>query len=277
MTGTNWSSRSVGSSIDDIIDVSTLTFDVPVFINPPAKLQQQKLIHTIVNKLYSLDDTELDAFEDNLPFDNTTLTYTIVTHEDQKSRFENNKLYLLNSDGTNTDSNGSLLNWQDELLPFGVIREGISQLRLRKSTDPSDKENDVIGRITLDNNNVNALNIEVDEDTLPTNTLGMINAVIDPLKNFPGDGHVPVAAVGQRYLLLNDIPSNQYWTSSTAIKHDIVEFNGSTWTTSFNSSANSAISYVTNAATSDQYKWTDGSWINSVEGIYNPGYWRMYL
>ena len=94
MTSTNWSSRSVGSSIDDIIDVSTLSFDIPVYINPPAKIQRQRLIHTVINELYSLTDEDLEDFKENLPFNKSTLEYTIVTYEDKKARYEDGQLYF---------------------------------------------------------------------------------------------------------------------------------------------------------------------------------------
>ena len=278
MTGTNWSSRSVGSSIDDIIDVSTLTFDIPIYINPPAKVQRQRLIHTVINELYSVTDEDLEDFKNNLPFNESTLEYTIVTYEDKKARFENSKLFLLNKDSTNLDENGQPLDWQEETKPFGVIREGISQVRLRKNgSDPSDKSNDIIGRITLDQNNPNALNITVDPTTLPANTLVAINAVIDPTKNYPGDGTVPVTTPGQRYLLLNDLPQNSYWGGLDADRYDIIQHNGTEWIVDFDSSTSNTTEYVTNVATNDQLEWSGKEWLNSNEGVYNAGYWRLYL
>ena len=277
MTSTNWSSRSVGSSIDDIIDVSTITFDIPVLINPPAKIQQQKLIHTIINELYNLDDGNLTAFEDKLPFDRQTLEYTIVTYEDKKARFENNKLYLLNSDGSDTNESGQKLNWQEELKPFGILREGISQLRLRKNgTDPSDKSNDIIGKLTFDSN-PNVLNVNIDDTTLPANTLVTVNAIIDPQKNYPGDSTVPASTTGQRYILLNDVPQNGKWSGLIANKYDIVEYNGTNWIVTFDSKNVQDTQYVTNTASQDQLEWTGKEWLNSNEGVYNAGYWRLYL
>lgn len=277
MTSTNWSSRSVGSSIDDIIDVSTISFDIPVYINPPAKVQQQKLIYTIINELYNLDNDDFSAFDDQLPFDRTTLEYTIVTYEDKKARFENNKLFLLNKDGTDLDENGNKLSWKDELTPFGELRERISQLRLRKGTDPSDKSNDIIGRLEFDPNDNNALIVDVDNTTLPSNTLTAVNAVLDPQRNYPGDGTVPNPAIAQRYILLNDIPDSAAWSNTSGKKYDIVEYDGVQWTIVFDSSNINTTEYVTNIATQDQLEWNGKEWLNSNEGIYNAGYWRLYL
>ena len=127
LTNTTWSTRSVGSSIDDIIDVATMSFDIPVYINPPAKVKQQKLIHTIISELYNLDDENLDAFKAEQPFNNETLQYTVVTYEDRKVKYEDGKLQLLSHNGSNLDDDGNVLEWAKELIPFGALRPGISQ------------------------------------------------------------------------------------------------------------------------------------------------------
>ena len=276
MTSTNWSSRSVGSSIDDIIDVSTITFDVPILINPPAKVQQQKLIHTVINELYNLDDSNLDNFVNSEPFDKTSLEYTIVTYEDYKLRFENDKIYLLNKNGTNLNSDGLVLSWKDELTPFGIIREGISQLRLRKSSDPSDKSNDVIGRLTTTSDD-NILNVDIDTSTLPSNTLQAVNGILNPQTAYPGDGNVPLPNAGTRYILLTELPISANWNNLQADRYDIVEYNGSSWVKVFDSANINNTEYVTNISSGDQLEWNGTEWVNSNEGIYNPGYWRIYL
>lgn len=277
LTNTTWSTRSVGSSIDDIIDVATLTFNIPIYITPPAKLKQQKLIHTIISELYSLDDDDLDNFKEQKVFDKDSLKYTIVTYENRKVKYENGNLQLLNNKGTNLDDDGLVLEWDKSLLPFGTLRSGISQLRLRKGNDVSDKDNDIIGRLEDHPSDPNLLSVTIDNSTLPTNTVTAVDAIVDPTKNYPGDGSVPSAVTGQRYVILNDTPINALWTNVVAHKNDIIEYNGTTWTISFDSSAINTTQYVTNVSSNDQLEWNGTEWINSYEGIYNSGYWRIYL
>ena len=277
LTNTSWSTRSVGSSIDDIIDVATLTFNIPIYISPPAKLKQQKLIHTIISELYNLDDQDLDNFKDQEPFNTETLKYTIVTYENKKVNYENGNLQILNKNGSPLDDGGLTLEWDKVLLPFGVLRNGISQVRLRKSTDINDKDNDIIGRLDSHPSDPNLLTVDIDTTTLPTNTLTAIDANVDPSKNYPGDGSVPSAVTGQRYIILNDTPINAVWTNVVAKKYDIIEYNGSAWIVSFDSSTISDTHYVINVSSSDQLEWNGNEWINSYEGIYNSGYWRIYL
>ena len=277
LTNTTWSTRSVGSSIDDIIDVATMSFDIPVYINPPAKVKQQKLIHTIISELYNLDDENLDLFKAEQPFNNETLQYTVVTYENRKVKYEDGKLQLLNANGSNLDDDGNVLNWANELKPFGVLRPGISQLRLRKSKDPGAKDEDIIGRLDEHISNPNLLTVDIDSSTLPTNTLSAINAILDPSINYPGDGTVPAPAIGQRYIVINPIPTTPIWSGLVANKYDIIEYNGSAWNVSFDSSTVSDTQYVTNLSSSDQLEWNGTEWVNSYEGIYNAGYWRLYL
>lgn len=278
MKNTTWSSRSIGSSIDDIIDVSSIQFDLPILINPPAKVKQQKLIHTIINQMYNLDDIQLDNFKENVAFDRSTLEYTVVTLENRKVMYEDNKLTLLALDETAFDSDGNEVSWTNDLKKFGELRDGISQIRLRKSSDPGDTDNDIIGRVSKLDDNI--LSVDIDTSTLPTNTLPAINGIIDGSKNYPGDGTVPTPnSTGIRYLLLNPIPVSSNWNGlSSANRYDIVEFNGTAWSIVFDAVANNNLThYVTNVSTDDQLEWNGSGWVNSYEAIYNAGFWRLYL
>ena len=278
MKNTTWSSRSIGSSIDDIIDVASITFDMPILINPPAKVKQQKLIHTVINQMYSLDDADLDNFKENLAFNKSSVEYTVVTFEDRKVKFEDDKLTLLSDTETATDALGNAVTWTNDLKTYGELRDGISQVRLRKSSDPSDSNNDIIGRLYADTDTT--LTVAIDQTTLPTNTLSAINGIIDGMKNYPGDGTVPTPnTVGVRYLLINSIPVSSNWNGlSTANKYDIVEFNGAGWSVVFDSTANASNThYVNNTSSQDQLEWNGKTWVNSYEAIYNAGFWRLYL
>ena len=47
LTDMQWSNRSVPAGVDETIDVSTLTFTLPIWLSPPAKVKRQKIINTI--------------------------------------------------------------------------------------------------------------------------------------------------------------------------------------------------------------------------------------
>jgi len=277
LTNMTWSVRAIPSGADEIIDVATLQFELPIFISPPAKVQRQTLIHTILNNLSSVDDENLDNFRIGEEFSANYQSYKIVTLENFKLRFLDGYAYILNRAGGNTDADGNVLTWRDALTSYGALKPGISQIRLRQTADPTDTSEDVIGTIEFDDTDPGRLIVSIDSDTLPPNTQGTVNAIINPGVNYPGDGQLPAAAVGQRYLILSDVPNSDVW-GLTAQANDIITYNGSNWTVAFAASSNTlGREFIVNLSTGDQFEWTGTNWQNSYEGVYREGYWRLYL
>ena len=85
------------------------------------------------------------------------------------------------------------------------------------------------------------------------------------------------AAIGQRYLITQDLPISTNWTSAVAGINDIIEYNGTAWVVSFDSSTVSDQKYVTNISSTDQLEWNGTDWFNSHEGMYKAGFWRIYI
>jgi hypothetical protein len=67
------------------------------------------------------------------------------------------------------------------------------------------------------------------------------------------------------------------WGGSTASVNDIIEYNSGSWNVVFDASTVTNIEYTTNTTTLDSLKWTGTKWINTFEGTYNPGFWRIYI
>ena len=271
-----WSVRQVPMGTDDIIDVAALNFTLPVLINPPAKVKRQSLIHTILTDIRRLSDNE--QFEWNPADVLPNKEWVVVTFEDLKLqvRVEGDRALLLNSAGGATDDQGNLLDWNVVLRPYGELRQGISNLRLKRGLDPADFSHDIIATIdSIDSTQTNLAYISVDNDTLPATTAAAVNAIINPAKTAPGSG-LPAAVTGQRYLVLQNVPQTTAWGVTNAVANDIIEYNGSTWTVSFNSISNSS-AVVLNSMTGLYYEWRNGQWISAVEGTYQNGWWRLYL
>jgi hypothetical protein len=271
-----WSVRQVPQGTDDIIDVAALNFTIPILINPPAKVKRQTLIHSILNEIKRLkDDVPLDWITEN-PIPNKQ--WVIVTFENLKLqvKIEGDRATILNRTGGTTNDSGELLTWEGLLKPFGELKPGISNLRLRRGNDPTDPANDIVAVITeIDADNPNVVNINVDQDSLPNASLPAISAIINPSRVAPGR-NLPAAVTGQRYLVLEDVPNNNYWGITDAKANDIIQYNGSNWTVSFNSAAN-LDAVVLNTTTGILYEWRAGQWISVFEGTYQNGWWRLYL
>lgn len=272
----SWSVRSIPSGADEIIDVSTLSFDVPVWLSPPVKVQKQTLIHTILNKINEVDDENLDLFEIGKSFEANFTGFSVVTLENYKLKFEDGRATILNRATGDTDPDGVKLDWHEILKPYGELRPGVSQLRLRQANSPSDPSEDVIGTIEFDPADKQKLIVTLDTGTLPANSIGTVDAIINPQGAYPGDGTLPAAAAGQRYLILGNMSASSPW-GLQASANDVVAYNGSAWTVAYDASSAVGTEFVTNTATGDQYEFTGQHWQNSYEGVYKEGFWRLYL
>jgi hypothetical protein len=176
----------------------------------------------------------------------------------------------------------SNLLWHSVVGMYGVLRPGISLMRLEQEDGI-----EVVGTITYDPTDDRFLLFDVDEDSLPGNTLPPVNAVINPLRSGPGDG-LDSALIGQRYLLTEatgswDGASPVEWQGEggqplVASANDIIEFDGYQWVVAFDSTSSpNNLQYVTNITTGIQYKWTGTAWIKSYQGLYPGGRWSLVL
>ena len=176
----------------------------------------------------------------------------------------------------------SNLLWHSVVGVYGVLRPGVSQMRLEQEDGT-----EVIGTIAYDPTDDRFLLFDVDPDSLPQNTLPAVNAVINPLRSGPGEG-LDSAMVGQRYLLTEATGS---WVGDSPVEwqgifnqplvaqaNDIIEFDGIQWVVAFDSTSSpNNLQYVTNITTGIQYKWTGSNWIKSYQGLYPGGQWRLVL
>lgn len=271
-----WSVRQVPQGTDDIIDVAALNFTIPVLINPPAKLKRQTLIHSILTEIRKLKEGDSLDWIPGDPIPNKE--WVVVTFENLKLqvKIDGDRAILLNSTGGMTNQNGDPLSWANVLKPYGELRLGISNLRLRRGNDIGDLSQDIIAVIDgLDPVELNVATINIDSTTLPNATISAVDAIINPTRSSPGR-NLASAVTGQRYLVLEDVPNTIAWGVTGALANDIIQYNGSSWIVSFKSiSNNNAV--VLNATTGLYYEWRNGQWISAVEGTYQNGWWRLYL
>ena len=272
-----WSSRSVPQGVDSQLDISTLIFQVPIWINPPAKVKKQSIIHSIINRIHlddNLTDLEYDKNMQDFFEQFSNLEEIVVTPQDAQINVTGNTVSLLNAHGINEG-----YSWKEFFEQYGEFQASTSKLKLRRSENIEDSTQDIVGTIAYNPTNDNQLIFTIDSATLPTNTQNAVLKIIDPQKNYPGDGTLAGQQVGQRYLIINDInQGSQNWGTVVASANDIIEFDGIQWQVSFDASVNgSTVQYVTNTATNFQYKWTGTEWIDTYQGTYKPGYWILNL
>jgi len=258
-----WSSRSIPVGQSDDIDIMTINIRIPIWLNPPAEVTQQKLIHQIntnIGYIDSVDDDDFDRFEQQ-----------IVTPGNHMVSVQNGTVKLLGENGTDTS-----VTWDHLLREYGRTSLS-SRLHIKTLTDIEDDSGDIIGTFAVDANDPQILNWYIDIDTLPVNTLPPVTAVIDPRKTTPINGDI-VPIEGARYLVIENIaPGTQAWGPLSARTNDIIQYVNGSWIVSFDSNNSTATEYVVNQTSGSQMRFSNGEWLMAVDGVYAPGYWRLFL
>ena len=283
----NWSSRTIPVNADNPIDVATLTFTIPIWISSPAKVKKLGVVERIIANIFDAKGDASNAILDN---DLLLGTRQVFTPYGYQVLLIGNRLQALrqeqvvdqsNASLTQADSPPSNLLWHSVIDMYGVLRPGVSLMQLEQEDG-----SEVVGTIAYDPSDDRFLLFNVDEDTVPANTLDPVTAVINPLASGPNNGLAP-PEFRQRYLLTEDTGSNngyaEAWTGTEgqpliARANDIVEYNGARWVISFDSTSSpDNIQYVTNITTNTQYEWTGSTWIKSYQGLYPGGAWSLVL
>lgn len=297
LTSQVWSSRAIPQGVTEDIDIQTLTFTTPVWITPPAKIKKLGVVTKIISNIFAVADGTLQSdynkegaaeqFNDRSP--DTTF---VVTPGNFELLVFNNTARLIKSsvsqDNLDVSLHANSSSWLKllDLYP-GKFTAGLSQLRFSKPDG-----NEIVAYISLDPSDEHSMVLNIDSDTIPSNTIisgrGTIDAIINPETYNPSS-----KAIGSRYLILEDININDQvedpeydgpdaWKNSDqsdfqAHANDIIEWDGTQWVVVFDSQASTGVIYITNSYTGTQYKWEDGVWSKSYEGVYDKQLWRLIL
>jgi hypothetical protein len=284
----NWSSRTVPVGTDNPIDIATLTFNVPIWISSPAKVKKLGVVERIVASVFDAQGDASNAILDN---DLLLGTRQVITPYGYQALLIGNKLQALRQEQVVDQPNDSLippasppsnLLWHAVVEMYGVLRPGVSLMKLQQEDGT-----EVVGTVAYDPTDDRFLLFTVDEDTVPSNTLDPVDAVIDPLRSGPGAG-LANPILGQRYLFTEATGTwnegfAEAWAGVNnqplvAKANDIVEYNGAHWIVSFDSSSSPInTQYVANITTEIQYEWTGTAWIKSYQGLYPGGTWSLVL
>ena len=287
----NWTSRTVPIGTENPIDVATLTFKLPVWISPPAKIKKlgviQKIIASIHNSEGNLNDAVLN--DTNILGNRqyfTPMMYGVLLIGNTLTLLKVSELEDPREPTLDTPTKvGTPDIWRSLINVYGVLQNGISQVRLLQE----DGISEVVGTVSYHPTDDTLLIFNVDIDTKPTNSLTPIDAIVDPTKE-SAVSLVGSAVNGTRYLILKDVgsynnaPGNgaPIWTGTdgaqlVAHANDIIQFNGTHWLVSFDSQSTSTLQFVSNLNTGTQYKWSNAQWVKSYEGEYKEGLWTLVI
>jgi hypothetical protein len=280
--GLTFSSRTIPTGSGNPIDVMTWKFYMPIWISSAAKVKKLGVIHKIIASIF-----KGNAISDMQDDDLLLGTRQKITPYGYKILLVGNTLQILPATQTFNPNNTDLdlpenpdtaVYWTSVLNVYGTVRPGISQIWLQNEY----METEIVGTINYNPTDDRLLVFSIDPDTLPENTMSPVDSVVNPQSKGPDNG-LPVAMIGQRYLIVESIgdientsPSNA-WGNVVANANDIIEFDGTNWVVSFDSTELTDVQYVTNLTTGVQYRYAEGVWMKSYEGWYGQGDYSIVI
>ena len=288
LTDTQYTNRSVPMGADgDTIDIATFSFEMPIWLNLPAKVKKMGVITSIISSIYDAQGELSPDVTQNLSglmsrTRTTPMNYSVVYMGGALTLYESGAHEVVTQNSDNVI--GQPVKWAGLVNLYGKLVNGVSQVRLQ--FDHPSGSHEIVGQVAYDPMDEHNLLFTPISSTLPANTLNPVNAIINP-ENVTVDSNILNPAVGTRYLILapigdaNSEPALAWagapGTNLLANANDIIEWNGSYWVVSFDSQRDYTVQYVTNLNTSVQYQWTGATWVKSYEGVYTSGEWSLVL
>jgi hypothetical protein len=307
----NFSSRTIPMGTNDEIDVATLGFTAPIYISPPTKVKKLGIITDIITSVYNQDTGTISLEGFNPPSDSdqgassgTTVLPdgTIVDNQTNTTSTQSvgvgGRLDLSNPLVTSyrnfdlivQEETGKLainkklrvgeitwLNIIEAELP-AKYQPGISQLRIRRA----ELDNEIVGTFVVRERDNFVIDIEWDQDTLPSNTLiagptktdGTINYIVSPISFSP----LAVKTPGTRVVLLDPIGYRvaRKFTSDVTynvINTDIDYFiaNSSLADREGNETVTNFQVYVNNTLVNATGSNVDDNFVITLDTAFNPG------
>ena len=291
LTNISFSSRTIPVGADTEIDIASLSFSMPIWLSPPVKVKKLGVVQKIIMSIYDDDGGISKGL-----IDGSLISRSYITPNNFGLLVTGNQLRLLGTTGVNVKSGGDgfytgakdpgladpfetfgpAVNWKILLEQYGVVTNGTSQIRL---TQPNG--NEIVGTIATTTLDDTILLYNIDQDTIPANTLTSVLKIINPLTFAPTNPQN-----GDRYLIIDQIGDStatvqsDTWGTLVASVGDIIEYNSaqSKFLKVFDASdPDSTLHYVTNSNTGIQYRYNGTEWVKSYEGVYTQGNWSIVI
>lgn len=288
----NFSSRSVPQGVDTEIDVCTLTFEIPVWITPPAKVKKLGIVKKIIANVFTeegavknIDDI---IYNNEPPQARTVLnSFSVVLLNANNGQPYDFNLTI--QDPRKTAEVAGLESHNGDISWWRIIELGGGYKPGDKIYFKLDSGYEIFGTYVIDQVNPRNLLVSLDPDSLPSNTeivsnffpegKTFVDAIIDPTRFNPTE--TPERkALGVRYLTLETVRHSTAWLNNDgSFTHmpdqSIIEWDGDFWVVVFDPSNAEVPTFVTNDKSGVQYRWNGEFWVKSFEGEYGPCEWGV--
>lgn len=280
----SFSSRTIPQGAESDIDICSMEFTMPIYINPPAKVKKLGIVKSIIANVFTesgdvmnLNQLVYNGNDPNLQIRVTIDNHTVLLMKSPNNNLEN-EFYLTFPEDSSEDWNTVL-----------DLHGGYTATSLIYFDQPTG--NSVTGTFEINELDNKTLIVMLDMDTVPSNNVSPIDRIVDPYNFNPitfYNGNIPL---GTRLLTLENINdpdvdrvgADDAWinldSAYAVIKaNSIIEWDGTSWRVDFDPDNNTNTDfYVTNLTSKVQYRWDGLQWLRSFEGEYAPGYWRLQL
>lgn len=224
LTGTNFSSRTIPQGTENDLDICSLDFEMPIYISPPAKVKKLGVVKNIIMNIFGeqgdVSDLSNILFNDpNAQAISSPGNFGIILLKSANGEPYDYNVEVINVAEAVQElgleapiKQGYRIDWHTLLGLYEGYQPGISQIFFRQPDG-----NELGGTFTVNEIDPSFIIVTIDSDTVPTNSLAAISAIVDPYKfnpvaTFGNKANIPQ---GTRYLILDDINilDDTYWTT----------------------------------------------------------------
>lgn len=268
MTSVQWTNNSYPLANQNTIELATMEFSIPIWINAPSKIKKQKLIQKIISNMGQMENLITDTVGDLWSDPNELLGRVCVTYDDYGViLLDGNKVKLVNGDNGKFNNDGTLPDWSKLVDESGLYVKDRSEIVLTYDYDDVDVE---IAGLFYYTNETNVVDIIFSQ--MPTSTY-TINGIIDPEATNPTN-KLKNAIEGDTYLILSDINNEYGFNSLVAKTNDLIYFDGDNWLVKYSPIDNIVIY---NERSSKYYVWTNKHWEDIFSGTKKNIKWQLRL
>lgn len=285
-------SKSIPQGVDTAVDISTFTFEIPIWISPPAKVKKLGIVKKIIANVFTEEGAVKDIddiiYNNEMPQARSVLNSfpVVLLNANNGQPYDFN---LTIQDPRKTAEVAGLETHNGDISWWRIIELGGGYKPGDKVYFKLDSGYEIFGTYVIDQINSRNLLVSLDPDSLPSNTeitslifpegKTFVDAIINPTRFNPNET-ADRKAVGSRYLTLETVRESVAWLNNDGSftpmpDQSIIEWDGNQWVVVFNPNTGEVPTFVTNDKSGVQYKWNGNFWVKSFEGEYGPCEWGI--
>lgn len=271
LTNLSWSTKGHMNLDNTSLDTMDMTFEINTNLDLPAIVSHSQIIKNIIT------DINTEGTSDIWGWKSDDIIRLYHTPDETSIIVDNlNEVTLIPTDKYN--------NWYKLFKLYNInYNKNKNNVYLHcNMTYDINKNKEIYGSLKINENNPLKAIWNIEEGQLPEPNVPDVDMIINPLEFSPKN------IVGERYLIVEDIPNNtKTWGNlynkynqeiKTIHKNCIIEFNGNNWQVSIDPEDEPAIYYIKDKSDYKfiyTYNEEYNAWVDVVCKKYREGMWRL--